>query len=155
MKINNKKFFYSTSIVIGIFILDFATKFYVKENYDNLIYGYNMFNGLNLVYVENKGVSFGLFSEFDISRTLGVISFLISGYIIYLIRKSSYPIEILGLSLILGGAIGNGYERIFQGFVVDFIDVYINRYHWPSFNIADLSITVGAIFFLISIARHN
>ena len=155
MKINNKKFFYSTSIVIGIFILDFATKFYVKENYDNLIYGYNMFNGLNLVYVENKGVSFGLFSEFDISRTLGVISFLISGYIIYLIRKSSYPIEILGLSLILGGAIGNGYERIFQGFVIDFIDVYINEYHWPSFNIADLSITVGAIFFLISIARYN
>ena len=155
MKIINKKLFYTISITFGIFFFDLTTKFYVKENYENLIYGYKIFNGLNFVYVENKGISFGLFSEFDISRALGIISLLISGYIIYLIRKSSYPIEIFGLSLILGGAIGNGYERIFQGFVIDFIDVYINKYHWPSFNIADLSITVGAIFFLISIARHN
>ena len=153
--IMNKKFFYSIFITFGIFFFDLITKFYVGENYENLINGYKIFNGLNFVYVENKGISFGLFSEFDISRALGIISLLISMYIIYLIRKSIYTEEIFGLSLILGGAIGNGYERIFQGFVIDFIDIYINKYHWPTFNIADLSITVGAIFFLISIARHN
>ncbi len=155
MQTINKKFVYSLSIAVSVIFIDLLTKYYVKENYENLIYGYKILNGFNLVYVENKGISFGLFSELDISQVLGFISFAISSYIIYLIKKSNYLIEILGLSLILGGAIGNGYERVFQGFVVDFIDIYIFKYHWPSFNIADLSITVGAIFFLFSIARYN
>ena len=155
MQIINKKFVCSLSIALSVIFIDLLTKYYVKENYENLIYGYKILNGFNLVYVENKGISFGLFSELDISQVLGFISFAISSYIIYLIKKSNYLIEILGLSLILGGAIGNGYERVFQGFVVDFIDIYIFKYHWPSFNIADLSITVGAIFFLFSIARYN
>ena len=155
MRTINKKFVCSLSIALSVIFIDLLTKYYVKENYENLIYGYKILNGFNLVYVENKGISFGLFSELDISRVLGFISFAISSYIIYLIKKSNYLIEISGLSLILGGAIGNGYERVFQGFVVDFIDIYIFKYHWPSFNIADLSITVGAIFFLFSIARYN
>ena len=155
MQTINKKFVYSLSIAVSVIFIDLLTKYYVKENYENLIYGYKILNGFNLVYVENKGISFGLFSELDISQVLGFISFAVSSYIIYLIKKSNYLIEISGLSLILGGAIGNGYERVFQGFVVDFIDIYIFKYHWPSFNIADLSITVGAIFFLFSIARYN
>lgn len=57
-------------------------------------------------------------------------------------------IQLLSLSLILGGAVGNLIDRIHYGHVIDFIDVYYNQYHWPAFNIADSAISVGAVLFL-------
>ena len=59
--------------------------------------------------------------------------------------------EIIGLSIILGGALGNGVDRLFQGYVVDFIDLHLNNLHWPAFNFADTFITIGAIVFVLSI----
>ena len=112
-----------------------------------------IFKGLNFVYVENQGISFGIFSNLNISFFLGIISFLISTYILYLIYNSNEKLEIFSLSLILGGAVGNGYERLTQEFVVDFIDIYYANFHWPAFNLADAFITIGAIFFLLSIIK--
>ena len=109
------------------------------------------FEGLNLVYVENKGISFGMLSEYNIPFWLGILSFVISLYIIFLIVKSESKLELTGLSLILGGAIGNGIDRLFSGYVIDFIDLYYRNFHWPAFNFADSFITVGAILFFIKL----
>jgi signal peptidase II len=76
---------------------------------------------------------------------------LVSAYIVYLIVKSNYLIELIGLSLILGGAIGNGVDRLYYGYVVDFIDLHLNSFHWPAFNFADTFITIGAITFFLSL----
>ena len=148
-----KKLIFSILLSVLIISLDLVTKFYAKENINLLIPGMEIFKGLNFVYVENKGISFGIFSNLNISFFLGIISFLISTYILYLIYNSNERLEIFSLSLILGGALGNGYERLTQEFVVDFIDIYYANFHWPAFNLADAFITIGAIFFLLSIIK--
>ena len=148
-----KKLIFSILLSVLIISLDLVTKFYAKENINLLIPGMEIFKGLNFVYVENKGISFGIFSNLNISFFLGIISFLISTYILYLIYNSNERLEIFSLSLILGGAVGNGYERLTQEFVVDFIDIYYANFHWPAFNLADAFITIGAIFFLSSIIK--
>ena len=131
--------------------LDQITKFIVEENTNILKNGLQITSFFNLVYVENRGVSFGMFAEHDKSFYFGILSVLISLYIIYLILNSKKFLELLGLSLILGGALGNGLDRIFYGYVVDFIDFHLNHYHWPAFNVADTSITLGAIAFVSSL----
>ena len=154
MKISNKTFLTTILVIISVFI-DQISKLIVLENIFFLSQGINIFWGLNFVYVENRGVSFGLLSEFDIPFYLGILSLIISGYIVYLILKTKNKLEIIGLSLILGGALGNGYDRLVNGYVVDFIDIYFKKYHWPAFNFADLFITLGAILFLIEILRNK
>ena len=115
-----------------------------------------IFSWLNLVYVENKGISFGILSKLNISFYLGLVSFLISFYIIYLLNKSKKLKEKIALSLILGGAIGNGLDRVIREYVIDFIDISLNNYHWPAFNIADSSITVGGVvYFWLIIFKKN
>ena len=109
------------------------------------------FEGFNLVYVENKGVSFGMLSEYDIPFWLGILSFAISAYVIFLIIKSERKLELIGLSMILGGAIGNGIDRLLRGYVIDFIDLYYRNFHWPAFNFADSFITIGAVLFIIKL----
>ena len=148
-----KKLIFSVLLSVLIISLDLITKFYAKENINLLIPGMEIVKGLNFVYVENKGISFGIFSNLNISFFLGIISFLISVYILYLIYYSNEKLEVFSLSLILGGAVGNGYERLTQEFVVDFIDIYYVNFHWPAFNLADAFITIGAIFFLYSIIK--
>ena len=154
MKISNKTFL--TSILVFITVLiDQISKLIILKNIFFLSQGINIFWGLNVVYVENRGVSFGLLSEFNIPFYLGILSLIISGYIVYLILKTKNKLEIIGLSLILGGALGNGYDRLVNGYVVDFIDIYFKKYHWPAFNFADLFITLGAILFFIQILRNK
>ena len=104
---------------------------------------------LNLVYVENRGVSFGMFSEHDKSFYFGILSMLVSAYIIYLLVKTNNLIESIGLSLILGGAIGNFYDRMVYKAVPDFIDFHINDFHWFIFNIADIFISIGVFFMIL------
>ena len=154
MKISNKTVLTAILVIISVFI-DQISKLIILKNIFFLSQGINIFWGLNIVYVENRGVSFGLLSEFNIPFYLGILSLLISGYIVYLILKTKNKLEIIGLSLILGGALGNGYDRLVNGYVVDFIDIYFKKYHWPAFNFADLFITLGAILFFIQILRNK
>ena len=65
--------------------------------------------------------------------------------------KSESRLELIGLSMILGGAIGNGIDRMFSGYVIDFIDLYYRNFHWPAFNFADSFITIGAILFFVKL----
>jgi signal peptidase II len=106
-----------------------------------------------LVHVRNTGVAFSLLSNLDpgwVHPFLILATVLAMGavlaYIAYLPCKGAAPI---GLGLILGGAIGNLIDRARFGYVVDFIDLYWRNHHWPTFNVADIGITVGVVLLLI------
>ena len=143
-------------IVCFSVLADQITKYYA-DVYKTLLYPpLEIFSWLNIVYVENKGISFGILSTLNISFYLGLLSFFVSFYIIYLLKKSKKIIEKIALSLILGGALGNGIDRVIREYVIDFIDISFNNMHWPAFNIADSSITVGGIlYFWLIIFKEN
>lgn len=109
----------------------------------------------NLTHVRNRGAIFGFLSHSD-SRILYIFLTLVSvaalGLVIYYFFKTpvSEKLMKISLSLILAGAMGNLIDRLFRGHVIDFLDFYVKDWHWPSFNVADSCITVGA-FLLIYI----
>ena len=113
----------------------------------------------NLVHVRNRGMAFGLMNRPDpgymfyllVFASIVAIIMLIIWAIIQLL-KGDWEIP-LGLSLILGGAIGNLIDRIRLKEVIDFLDFYVGSYHWPSFNIADSAITVGTFWLAINILK--
>lgn len=76
--------------------------------------------------------------------------------LIWLMRiPNRFKLQLAGVSLILGGAIGNLYDRALIGYVVDFIEVYYKNYHWPVFNIADSAICIGALLLLIDLGKNS
>jgi len=154
-KKRNKKIILSVLIVSFIVLIDQLTKSYILNFRDSFIYCQKVFNGLNIVYVENKGISFGLLADFNISFYLGVVSFVIGFYITFLIYKSIQFQEYLSLSMILGGAVCNGLDRMKNFYVIDFIDFYYKDYHWPAFNFADAFITLGAAIYFWKILLKN
>ncbi|ADY73502.1 Lipoprotein signal peptidase [Desulfurobacterium thermolithotrophum DSM 11699] len=108
----------------------------------------------NLRYAENKGAAFSIFSSSgDIVRKIFLlfIPAVIIAFILYYILFKSIKSRLfaIGLGLILGGAVGNLYDRVLYGKVIDFLDFYIGPYHWPTFNIADVSVFVGCFLLLI------
>ena len=153
-KINNKILFVSLIVILSV-LLDQVTKMVAFIQKDKIGDGIKILDFFNIVYVENRGISFGIFSSLDASFYLGILSFLISGYIIYIIKMTDEFWETLGLSLILGGALGNGLDRIINNYVIDFFDFYFNELHWPAFNFADSFITVGGIIFFWTILKKN
>ncbi|MCX5781165.1 MAG: signal peptidase II [Elusimicrobia bacterium] len=104
-----------------------------------------------LTYVTNTGIAFSLFQGsniFFLIFTVVILSLLVSWYLKN-IENISKTVN-LSLLLIFSGAIGNLIDRLFRGYVVDFLDFYIGTYHWPAFNLADSCITIGGIILLIS-----
>ena len=142
-------------IAFLVFLLDQVSKRIVLDNFHTFSNGLEISSFLNLVYVENRGVSFGMFSQHDKSFYFGILSMIVSAYIVYLINKSNDFVELIGLSLILGGAIGNGVDRLYYGYVIDFIDFHLNNIHWPAFNFADSFITIGAVVFISSLFSNK
>ena len=107
-------------------------------------------NFFYLTYTHNYG---GAWSIFDNSKLfITIVSFLIIIGIVYILFKNKIKkkIEIVGYSLLLGGAIGNLIDRIIYGYVIDFLDFYVFGYDFPIFNIADIGIVVGIILLLVS-----
>lgn len=105
---------------------------------------------LNLVLVGNQGVSFSLFSSPDELRRwiiLGLTSLVILVLFIWFLRSKKATL-IAGLSLVIGGAIGNIIDRVRLDAVIDFIDFHMMGWHWPAFNLADSFIFVGVIFLI-------
>ena len=103
-----------------------------------------------LTYTHNYGGAWSIFDNSTLFIT--IVSFLIIiGIIYYLFKnKVTKKIEIIGYSLLLGGAIGNLIDRIVYGYVIDFLDFYIFKYDFPIFNVADIGIVVGIILLLVS-----
>jgi signal peptidase II len=109
-----------------------------------------------ITHVENSGAAFGLFSDSSLPWKLTFLilfSLLALGVVGVLLWKNSHRVTITGtaLALILGGAMGNLWDRVIAGHVVDFLDFYVGSYHWPSFNVADSAIVVGATLLIADI----
>jgi len=151
-EIKNKTFkkenFYFLLIISLIFFLDRYSKFEILRNFsENSLY-VNDF--LNFYLIWNTGIGFGLLS-FDTNLIYNLITTLIGLLIIILIMigiKSESSEKII-FSIIVGGALGNFYDRIVFNAVPDFIDLHYGNFHWFTFNVADIFITIGVIAFLI------
>ena len=148
-KIHLKLYFLSLSIFIVL--MDQSTK-YLIFHYKKLFINKD-FILFKLDFVQNYGAAFNIFSGSRIF--LSLISIFFSIILIYLIfRKNTLnSFDLYSYSFILGGTIGNGIDRIYKGFVVDFIN--LNIINFPVFNIADISINVGFIFLLYNIFKNN
>ena len=146
-----KNFFISSSVIFLIFLLDRVSKTYVIYLNDKLL-GIEILSSkfLNIRLIWNEGIAFGLLSFNDkiIYNLLTFIIFIIILIIFFMVLKS-YGLKKYSLLMILGGAIGNVYDRIFYGAVPDFIDFHIGNFHWFIFNVADIFITLGVIFMII------
>lgn len=105
----------------------------------------------NLVMVWNKGVSFGLFNnpESEAVFILSTFSLLIAGGFFLWLLTLNRIFPALACGMIIGGAIGNVWDRLRFGAVADFFDFHYMGYHWPAFNVADMAIVVGVIFLMI------
>jgi signal peptidase II len=148
-KICSKETIISLLIIFFTFILDRVTKIIIIENQLN---NKSIFvnDYLNFELIWNTGIGFGLFSQ-NANIFYYLISLLIFSvivFLIYLIIQANFIEKIL-FSLILGGAIGNFYDRLIYFAVPDFIDFHINDFHWFTFNIADIFITLGIILIII------
>jgi signal peptidase II len=109
-----------------------------------------------LTHVDNAGAAFGLFAESTAQWKIGaLVSFSVIALMVVsaLLWRHSHSLSTttIGLSLILGGATGNLWDRMMSGHVVDFLDFYVGSYHWPAFNVADSAIVIGAILLVSEI----
>ncbi len=138
--------------VIGVDLLTkkFITDYLIRNGNISIIPGF-----FDLTLVWNRGAAFGILADApEYIRKLiligasSIVAVMVFVYAYIKSSKLSYW-EIISLSLIAGGAVGNLYDRIFIGAVRDFFDFYIKDYHWPAFNIADSAITIGIAGFVI------
>ena len=147
----SKKYLVDFFIIFFIFIIDRSSKLLIisyPETYEQ--YGISVTSFLNFNLIWNEGIAFGLFS-FDNKiyyNFLTIFIILVTIIIIWLMYKSK-GFERFSFMMIVGGSLGNIYDRVFYSAVPDFIDIHVNNFHWFIFNVADIFITLG-IMCLIS-----
>jgi signal peptidase II len=149
-----RKYFFL--IAAAVLLLDRLAKWAVASNiplHDSVTVIPACFH---LTHVENTGAAFGLFAESTAQWKIGaLVSFSVIALMVVsaLLWKHSHSLSTttIGLSLILGGATGNLWDRMLTGHVVDFFDFYVGSYHWPAFNVADSAIVIGAILLVSEI----
>tara|TARA_Y100000591_G_C21611968_1_gene583321 strand:+ start:98 stop:598 length:501 start_codon:yes stop_codon:yes gene_type:complete len=143
-----KENFYLIIFIFFLFSLDRLTKVLVLDNFTNNTYYFN--NYLNLDLVWNTGIGFGLLTTSNnlIYNITSLIIALVISFLIYIGLKSETLDKII-FSVIIGGAIGNFYDRIIFKGVPDFIDLHYGNFHWFTFNVADIFITVGILIYIL------
>ena len=151
MIINIKSKLYYASLSIFIVVIDQFTKYLMF--YNNKLFINKDFLLFKLDFVKNYGAAFNILSGNRIF--LSLISIFFSILLIYLILKKNTlnSFDLYSYSFILGGTIGNGIDRVYKGYVVDFIN--LNIINFPVFNIADISINIGFIFFIYNIFKNK
>ena len=147
LNLNIKKVIINLGIIFVIFFLDRISKIYIlniAETTGTVDIYINSF--LNLILVWNTGIGFGLlsFEQTTIYNFITVLIIIINILIIYFILKSN-DFRSYFFLLILGGSLGNLFDRVYYSAVPDFIDINYNEYHWFIFNVADIFITLGII----------
>jgi len=147
-------------IALAVLLLDRITKWAIAqtiplEDAVNIVPGF-----FRLTHLENTGAAFSLFAESTSPfRTALLIAFSVAALAVvsFLLWKDRgvFHSGTLALSLILGGAVGNLWDRLVDGKVTDFLDFYIDAHHWPPFNVADSAIVVGALLLLLRMFRKE
>lgn len=141
-----------------VVVLDQVTKYIADSNLD-LRVPLEVIPNLNMTLCYNKGAAFSILSNAGGWQrwVLMAISMLVSVVLVYWLHLADKNRKLLtwGLTLVLGGALGNLIDRSLYGYVIDFIDVYYKYWHWPAFNIADSAISVGAILLIIDMFMYT
>ena len=151
LKIFNKNFYISLIFPVSIFILDRISKLYVinltKNSFDDDLFSSKF---LNITLIWNEGIAFGLFSfnQDHFYNLLTLIIFLVTSLVLLMAFKNE-GYKKYALLMILGGALGNLYDRVFFKAVPDFIDFHIGEFHWFVFNVADIFICIGVFFMIL------
>ena len=138
---------------LGVLLIDMLSKVLIKH-FILLGIRIKIIKGfLYITYVKNTGAAFSIFRNNTLF--LIILSIVIIGLLFYYLSKKIYlsKLENISYGLILGGAIGNLFDRIIYGYVIDFIDIYIFKYDYPVFNIADMAIVIGVIILIIDLFR--
>lgn len=147
-------------IALAVLLLDRITKWAIAqtiplEDAVNVIPGF-----FRLTHLENTGAAFSLFADSSSPfRTTLLIAFSVAALAVISVLlwkdRSVFHSGTLALSLILGGAVGNLWDRVSDGKVTDFLDFYIGVHHWPPFNVADSAIVVGALLLFMRMLRKD
>lgn len=148
-----KRRYFFFLLILLMLILDQVSKIFIVRNLPlssslNIIPGF-----FNLTHIHNRGAIFGFLSQsrsqvvFYLLMLASLIALSLVVYYFFKIPPEEKSFEI-SLSLILAGALGNLIDRIFRGYVIDFLDFYVKKWHWPSFNVADASVSIGAVFLI-------
>lgn len=148
MEKHSRKFYFVVALLV--LLLDRLSKWLVATRIElhdvtQVIPGF-----FRITHVENPGAAFGIFSESPSQwKLMLLILFSMAALVVVslLLWKNSHSMSStgFGLALILGGALGNLWDRLISGRVVDFLDFYLGSYHWPAFNLADSAIVIGAL----------
>jgi signal peptidase II len=147
-------------LVVATLVLDRWTKSWIQSRFD-LNESATVIDGFfNITYVRNTGVAFGIFSSVSSpAKSLLLSIFTAFAAIIVITYSVRSParnrVLQIALALILGGALGNLYDRLAYKYVVDFLEFYVGSYHWPSFNIADSAISIGVALLALEIIRNE
>jgi signal peptidase II len=149
-------------IAAGILVADRLSKLWIEANL-SVVDSFSVIPGFfDIVHTKNRGAAFGMFSESDhpmrgfllIGVSLAVLVF-IAVAILKPSRSGLTPtrVTMMGLALILGGALGNMYDRVVHGEVTDFLEFYLGQYRFAAFNVADSAITIGAGLLILDMWR--
>ena len=146
------------SIITTFFLIIFfdqLTKILVIKNFQ-LYESLSILPFFNLTFIVNYGFAFGFLNNPSLNQIIVIlVIFSIIAYFLYLLIKTQDKFFRFSLILVLSGAVGNFIDRVLHGFVIDFIDIYLGSYHWPAFNLADSSITLGFILIMFNILFLN
>ncbi len=148
MDLVKKKYFV---FAIVVFIADQLAKYLIISQF-KLHEAIKVVPFLNIVYVRNTGTAFGMFQRVG-NWIFILFSIVAIVFIVFLMLKGKN--DLFSFALFLGGALGNLYDRIFRGYVVDFIDVHWEKHHWPAFNIADSALTIGIMLLIAATFFHK
>jgi len=152
----NKKLWFS--LILCFFLLDIGTKDFVAKNFRMSEEVMVIPHFFSLTYTTNRGIAFSLFADVESQWKmvlLTVIAIAALAYIFWIFLKESHHSKstYFALALIAGGILGNSINRLATGAVVDFLDFHIGAFTWPTFNLADTFICVGAGLVLLSVIR--
>jgi signal peptidase II len=145
-------------IAAAVFALDRLTKWIVETRLSftdthQVIPGF-----FDIVRSENRGVAFGIFNDSTSEwRTMLLVALSLAAVVVvgFMLRKARHMdrASLWALSLILGGAAGNVFDRILRGRVTDFLELYLGNYHWPTFNVADSAIVIASGLLILDLLR--
>lgn len=146
-------FWWGIGIVFSVFVVDQISKHLVFAVLERIVYEQRppfiyVTSFFNLVYVWNRGISFGMFNSLHHSKLIFLVLNLIVilAILAWLYHHKKFYIA---LGLIAGGAFGNSIDRLRFGAVADFLDFHLSNFHWPAFNFADSMVCIGVVVFLI------
>lgn len=144
-----KENIYFLIIIFTVFFLDRISKIKILTNFSESVYFVNDYLNFDLIW--NIGIGFGIMST-NSSIIYNLITFTIGFIILFLlyIFLISQKLEKISYSIIIGGALGNFYDRLVFNAVPDFIDIHYKNFHWFTFNVADIFISIGVLIFILS-----